>query len=147
VLLQASINIQAAAENLANFAVRTAASAPGFQALAAALQAEVQAGALTCQYPPGLTTTVVGTPLELRGGGVAPASAAAAATNPGAPTEPEIAVFRTQFAKHSPAPPVEAAAAAASGASAYEELQETCAIIDALLERVRRWWRSGRDDP
>jgi hypothetical protein len=137
-LPQATVNAQEAAACLAAAACKISADA-GYPALTAALQAEVDAGALTCDYPPGLTTDVAGTPLEMGGARNTEAVAAAAVVS----GEPEISVFRSKFAKHCPKPAAAAAAATTVASDAatvgpMAEVEEICDIIDALLQRVRR---------
>jgi hypothetical protein len=139
--VQSIIYGQQATASLAAYACRLAAES-GLAELSAALQSEVAAGALTCQYPPGLTTRVAGTPLEhqKQREAVAPISASGIAVGvvpPGgdmSATEPDIAVFRTHFAELTPREP---AAASNAPTASYDELKDVCEIVDALLQRVR----------
>ena len=141
-LKQTLINFQAAAECFAltsrEVALGAAAGAKGVDdvllraatAFTSALEAEIEAGALSAAYPPGITTSVVATSA---GGGLGAGG--------GGSAEPDIRVFRsllTQFDAAAAAPATDSSASSVSGAVAAlrSKLEVQCDTIDALLQRV-----------
>jgi tetratricopeptide (TPR) repeat protein len=153
-LSQAALFCKAATEVLVD-AANEVAGRLGNAEFQRALKAELEAGALERQYPPGITTTCIGLfPVQLGGGAGAGAAASSAALG-----EPDIRVFRTLYEKFgtivSPThtnPAVvaekkaedatttavlgEGAAAPAAAPSKPARLDDLCDYIDMLVQRV-----------
>jgi len=114
---EAVVSSPAAAVTTTTLQPKPLAQGVGFVAGA---KAELDSGAVTFAYPPGITTSVC------RG-------AAAIGMDASKVAEPEVRVFRSLFARHFPAP------ASPETADAHvARLGEVCESIDALIQRVRR---------
>lgn len=163
-LAHAQVLSQGAAEVLVEAADRAAAAA-GNEEFRAALRAEIEAGAITRVYPPGVTTTCVGMVPGTSygaGAGAGSSSSSSSSSSSDALGEPEVRVFMTLYERYgapgvaaevkvedaaaeavlssSSASPVETSSSSSSAAAAPApkptKLDQVCDQLDQLVQRV-----------